>query len=155
MLSNAYMTKRQREIWGLRLKGLSGAEIGRRLGISRQAIYDADAILSQKIENALRDAADASMTETLHIDSEKAILLGYQPATDERVIITFSISNGIQTWRYNRNDCGVCSWTEKCLEKLGKEASERNISLSKEDLNKPPSRLAHLIFSKVIPGLPP
>ncbi len=35
MLPMAYLTDRQLEIWSLRLKGLSKAEIGRMLGVTR------------------------------------------------------------------------------------------------------------------------
>ena len=35
------------------------------------------------------------------------------------------------------------------------EAEERGVRVSEEEKRLPPSRLAHVIFSKVIPGLPP
>jgi transcriptional regulator len=53
MLPTAYLTDRQLEIWSLRLKGFSKAEIGRRLDVTRQAIYDAEGVMLGKVESAL------------------------------------------------------------------------------------------------------
>jgi len=49
MLPTAYLTDRQLEIWSLRLKGLSKAEIGRMFGITRQAVYDAEGVMLEKV----------------------------------------------------------------------------------------------------------
>jgi transcriptional regulator len=50
MLPTVYMTERQIEIWSLRLKRLSKAEIGRQLGITGQAVYDAEGVMPEKVE---------------------------------------------------------------------------------------------------------
>lgn len=52
-------------------------------------------------------------------------------------------------------DCASCKWVERCRRRLLDEAEERNVQLSAEERELPPSRLAHLIFSRVIPGLTP
>jgi len=155
MLPRAYLTNRQLEVWRLRLRGLSKAEIGRRLGVTRQAVYDAEGAVLGKVEAALRHAAEANMIEVHHIDPAKGVLLGYSPATRNRVIITFSARNGVQTWHYEQPDCGSCRWVDRCRGRLLAEAEERGVQISEEEKRLPPSRLAHVIFSKVIPGLPP
>lgn len=155
MLPRAYLTDRQLEIWRLRLRGLSKAEIGRRLEVTRQAIYDAEGVMLRKVEAALRHAAEANMIEVRHIDSDKGILLGFSPVTRNRVIVTFSAKNGVQTWHYEQPDCGSCKWEERCRKRLLEEAEEREIPVSEEESQLPPSRLAHAIFSKVVPGLAP
>ena len=153
MLPQAYLTDRQLEIWRLRLRGLSKAEIGRRLGVTRQAVYDAEGVMQRKVKSALRHAAEANMIEVRYVDSGKGILLGFSPATRNRVIVTFSAKNGVQTWHYEQPDCGACQWEERCRNRLLAEAEEREIRVSDEERQLPPSKLAHLIFSKVIPGL--
>jgi hypothetical protein len=155
MLPRAYMTDRQLEIWGLRFKGLSKAEVGRRLGITRQAVYDAEKYTLEKVESALLHVAEASRIEVQYIDPTKGILHGYDPATESRVIVTFSARNGVQTWHYEQPDCGLCTWVESCKRRLMDEAEERDIQLSSEDRELSPSKLAHAIFSKIIPGLTP
>ena len=155
MLPRAYLTDRQLEIWRLRLRGLSKAEIGRRLGVTRQAVYDAENVMLRKVEDALRHAAEANMIDVRYIDPTKGILLGYSPATRNRVIVTFSARNGVQTWHYEEPDCGSCQWEDRCRSRLLAEAEERGVQLSDEERRLLPSKLAHLIFSKVIPGLTP
>ena len=153
MLTTAYLTDRQLEIWSLRLKGLSKAEIGRRLGVTRQAIYDAEGVMLGKVENALMHAAESNMVEPKYVDAAKGVLLGLSPSTGSRVIITFSARNGVQTWHYQQPDCLRCAWVDRCRERLVAEAEERDVSLSSEERRLPPSELAHRIFSSIIPGL--
>ena len=153
MLPSAYLTDRQLEIWAMRLRGLSKAEVGRALGITRQAVYDAEGIMIEKVEQALMHTAESNMVETRYVDSSKGVLLGYSPATKNQVIITFSPSNGVQTWHYQQPNCGLCKWMTRCKERLVEEAGEREVHLSQDDLKLPPSELAHRIFSSIVPGL--
>jgi hypothetical protein len=155
MLPQAYLTERQLEIWRLRFKGLSKAEVGRRLGITRQAVYDAEKYTLEKVESALRHVADASRIEVHYLDASKGVLLGFDPSTSNRVIVTFSARNGVQTWHYEQPNCGECQWVESCKRRLEDEAEERDITLSEEERQRPPSKMAHAIFSKIIPGLTP
>ena len=153
MLPNAYLTDRQLEIWRLLFRGLSKAEVGRRLGITRQGVYDAEKQMLQKVESALNHVAQVSRLDVDYLDPRKGILHGYHPSTRNRVIVTFSARNGVQTWHYEQPDCELCTWKENCKQRLLDEAEERDIRLSAEESKLPPSKLAHAIFSKVVPGL--
>lgn len=153
MLPSGYLTDRQLEIWALRLKGLSKAEVGRILGITRQAVYDAEGVMIGKVEQALVHTAEANMIETRYIDASKGVLLGYSPASKNQVIITFSLRNGVQTWHYQQPDCAQCTLAERCRSRLIQEAGERGISLTGEEKALVPSKLAHTIFSEIIPRL--
>jgi hypothetical protein len=147
------MTERQLEIWRLRFKGFSKAEVGRRLGITRQAVYDAEKYTLGKVEQALIHTAESNMIEARYVDSAKGILLGYSPSSQQKVIITFSARNGVQTWHYQQPDCSSCKWVERCRSRLISEAEERDLSLSDEEKRRPPSELAQRIFSSIILGL--
>jgi hypothetical protein len=153
MLPSAYLTDRLLEIWRLRYKGLSKAEIGRMLGITRQAVYEAEGIMLEKVESALMHTAEANMVEAQYVDASKGVLLGFSPATGNRVIVTFSPRNGVQTWHYQQPNCGLCKWVARCRDRLVAEAEERGVHLSQDDLTLPPSEIAHHIFSSIIPGL--
>jgi hypothetical protein len=155
MLPQAYLTDRQLKIWRMRFKGLSKAEVGRRLGITRQAVYDAEKYTLEKVESALHHVAGASRIEVRYLDPSKGVLLGFDPSTSNRVIITFSATNGVQTWHYEQPDCGICQWEERCKRRLLDEADERDVRLSSEERELPPSKLAHSIFSKIIQELAP
>jgi hypothetical protein len=153
MLPNAYLTERQLEIWSLRQRKLSKAEIGRRLGITRQAVYDAENIMLEKVELALTHTAQSNMIEPQYIDATRGVLLGYSPQTQQRVIITFSARNGVQTWHYQQPNCNLCKWVNNCRKRLLEEADERGITLTTKEEGLPPSELAQRIFSSLIPGL--
>ena len=153
MLPQAYLTERQLEIWRLRFKGFSKAEVGRRLGITRQAVYDAEKYTLGKVESALRHVAEASRIEVQFLDPSRGVLLGQDHSTSSRVIVTFSARNGVQTWHHEQPDCGSCRWVDRCKRRLMDEAVERDVPLSSEERELPPSKLAHAIFSRLIPEL--
>ena len=153
MLSTAYMTTRQLDIWDMNRRGEPRSKIGESFGFTRQAVYDALKISMEKVENALRQTADASSIEIIKIDPKNGILLGQMPLNSSRVIITFSRKHGVQTWHFEEPNCDKCGYVKRCTERLLDEAEERNIELGSDQRSLPPSRLAHVIFSKLIPEL--
>lgn len=153
MLSTAYLTTRQLEIWDLNRRGETRADIGERFGFTRQAVYDALKISLSKVESALRHTADASSIEIIRIDPTNGILLGTTPIDRSKVIITFSKKHGVQTWHFEEPDCDKCAYTKRCTERLIDEAEERKIEIDAEQRKLPPSKLAHTIFLKLIPEL--
>ena len=152
-LPQAYLTDRQLEIWRLLFSGLTKAEVGRRLGITRQGVFDAEKQRLEKVEKALKDVAQVNRIDVDYLDPTRGILHGYYPATQNQVIVTFSARNGVQTWHYEQPNCEECQWEESCKERLLDEADEREIGLTDEERQLQASELAHIIFSKVIPGL--
>jgi len=153
MITNTFLTNRQLEIWRHLTKKITKAEIGRHLGITRQAVHYAEEAIIPKVENALTHVAHANMLDIQYLDATKGVLLGYSPSTKNKVIVTFSAINGIQTWHYENPDCGICEWVDRCKKRLIEEASERNIELSVEIRGLPPSKIARHIFSQIIPEL--
>ena len=148
-----YFTERQLLIWRLRSTGVSKAEIGRRLGITRQSVYDAEKVVLGKVDEALRKFADSSRVDVEYLDVTRGVLLGTQAAAKQKVIITLSSKNGVQTWHYQQPECGACQYSQRCRRLLLDEAEERGIEISAEDKKLPPSKLAHTIFSSMIPEL--
>jgi hypothetical protein len=153
MLPKAFLTNRQLEIWRHLTKKTTKAEIGRHLGITRQAVHYAEEAIIPKVEQALIHVAHANMLDIKYLNAMKGVLLGYSPSTKKKVIVTFSAINGIQTWHYEHPDCGLCEWVDRCKNRLIEEAAERDIELSDEVRSLPPSELALQIFSQLIPEL--
>jgi len=89
----------------------------------------------------------------LRVDPRNGILLGLTPLDNSKVLITFSKKFGVQTWHFEEPDCGKCHYTRRCTERLLYEAEERGVSLDATQKELPPSKLAHLIFSSLIPEL--
>lgn len=153
MISSAYMTNRQLDIWDMNRRGEPRSKIGERFGFTRQAVYDALKISIEKVDNALRQTAEASSIEIIRVDPKNGILLGQTPIDSQRVIITFSRKHGIQTWHFEEPNCAECRYTKRCTERLVDEAKERDVKISEEQSKLPPSKLAHIIFSKLLPEL--
>jgi hypothetical protein len=153
MLSTAYLTSRQLDIWDMNRRGEPRSKIGERFGFTRQAVYDALKISIDKVDKALQQTADASSIEVIRVDPKNGVLLGQTPIDSSRVIITFSRKHGIQTWHFEEPDCGKCKYARRCTERLQDEAKERGIGISEAQRRLPPSKLAHLVFSKLIPEL--
>jgi hypothetical protein len=153
MLSSAYLTARQLDIWDMNRRGESRAEIGERFGFTRQAVYDALKVSLGKVENALTHTAEASSIEIIRIDPKNGILLGSMPLDSSKVIVTFSRKHGVQTWHFEEPNCDVCGYVRRCGERLLDEAKERGVELEAEQRKLPPSKLAHVIFSKLLPEL--
>jgi hypothetical protein len=153
LLTSAYLTARQLDIWDLNRRGESRAEIGQRFEFTRQAVYDALKVSLGKVESALRHTAEASSIEIIRVDPKNGILLGRMPIDSNKVIVTFSRRHGVQTWHFEEPDCDRCGYVKRCAERLLDEAEERGIELGLDQRSLPPSRLAHIIFSKLIPEL--
>ena len=148
-------TKRKLEIWGMRRDGFSLSEIARKLGITRQAVHKNIGIIDALVNQTLKSVATAAKIEIRHIDLDKGILLGYSYETENRVIVTFSTRHGAQIWHHHTGKCEGCASNRNCRELILGEAEERGVTLTDEEENMPPTELARLIFSKVIPGLEP
>ena len=148
-----FLTNRQLEIWRYLTKKTSQAEIGRNLGITRQAVHYAEEAIIPKVEQTLTNVAHANMLDIKYLDASRGILLGYSPSSKNQVIVTFSAVNGVQTWHYEHPDCALCDWVDRCKKRLIEEANERDIDLSDEVKTLPPSKLASHIFSEIIPEL--
>jgi hypothetical protein len=153
MITSAYMTTRPLDIWDMNRRGEPRSKIGERFGITRQAVYDALKISIEKVDSALRQTANASSIEIIKVDPKNGILLGQTPIDSQRVIITFSRKHGIQTWHFEEPNCAECKYTKRCTERLVDEAKERDVNITDEQRALPPSKLAHIIFSRLIPEL--
>jgi DNA-binding CsgD family transcriptional regulator len=153
MLRNTFLTNRQLEIWRHLIKNITQAEIGRLLGITRQAVHYAEEAIIPKVGHALRYTAYTNMLNIQYLDATKGVLLGYSPSSKNKVIVTFSAINGVQTWHYEHPDCGLCEWVDRCKTRLIEEATERDVELSDKVRSLSPSKLALHIFSKIIPEL--
>jgi len=86
---------------------------------------------------------------------EKAILLGYHPALDREAVVTYTTNHGIKVWYWHDNPEEVTDedFLHETREYLLDVAEERGIELTEEEKEIHPGRLAHILFSKLIPGL--
>jgi predicted transcriptional regulator len=148
--STAYLTIRETSIWDLRRKSNSQSEIGRLLGISRQAAHKSLSQIDEKVEQAFREAAKTNNLEIKSINLVEGIMESYSPIHKLPVFVSFSRVNGLRVWYMHEGNCGSCGYEAECRSYLEKEAEERIITLSGAEKELPPTQLALKFFNKVM-----
>jgi len=150
--STGYMTGRETDIWSLRRKRLNQSEIGRRLGITRQAVHKALGVINSKVERALTEAAETNRLEVRSLDLVEGIMEAYSPAYRIPVVVSLSRANGLKVWHLYEGDCANCGYERSCRRMLLAEAEERGVELTEGDKKIPPTHLALKIFSRYLEG---
>ena len=150
--STGYMTGRETDIWSLRRKRLNQSEIGRCLGITRQAVHKALGVINSKVERALTEAAETNRLEVRSIDLVEGIMEAYSPAYRIPVVVSLSRANGLKVWHLYEGDCASCGYERSCRRILLAEAEERGVELTGGDRKIPPTHLALKIFSRYLEG---
>ncbi len=143
-----YLTPREASIWDLRRRNLTQSDIGRKLGVSRQAVHKAYQIIDQKVEQAFMEAADTNNLMVKTVNLIEGIMSAYSPAHDIPVIVSLSKSNGLKVWYLYEGNCNTCHLNSSCRNLLEAEAAERDISLQAKDQLTTPTQLANKIFGR-------
>jgi len=150
----AYLTGRETGIWDLRRRKLSQSEIGRRLGISRQAVNKSLNLIDSKVEQTFSEAIEANNLEVRSINLVDGVMEAYSPAYRVPVIVSLSNVNGVKVWYLYEGNCGSCGRAQSCRKMLEDEADERGIELTGNERRLQPTELALKIFSMYVGGAP-
>jgi len=150
----APLTQKQKTVWSLIGKGLSAAKIAEKLNTTRQFVNQTKLSAEAKLSTTLLDVAQANDIQITKLYPKEAILLGYHPALKRKAILTYSTNYGIKVWYWHDNpeevtDQAFLNQTRRYLIDI---ARERGIDCEGVDKIHP-AKLAHLIFSKLIPEL--
>ena len=145
-----YLTDRETRIWGLRRNRLSQSEIGRELGISRQAIHKSYSLIDSKVEQAFVEAAETNNLEMRSINVVDGVMEAFSPAHKIQVFVTLSKVNGLKTWYLYEGNCSTCTLEKSCRSMLENEAEERGVKLRALDELLPPTKLAIKLFSRYL-----
>ncbi len=145
-----YLSSRELEIWCLNKEKMTQSEIGRILGISRQAIHKTLPWIDEKIEQAFNEVADANNLEPIKMNLVEGVMEAHSPAYQLPVIVSLSQTNGLKVWYLYEGKCKKCNLIRNCKKLLWNEVKERKITLSPEDENLEPTNLALKIFSRYL-----
>ena len=151
---SAPLTQKQKIVWSLLNKGLSAVAIANKLNTTRQFVNQTKLSAEAKLSTTLLDVAQANDLQITKLYPKNGILLAYHPALKRKAILTYNTNHGIKVWYWHDipeeiTDAIFLNQTRQYLLDIAKE---RNIDL--EDFDKiHPSKLAHQIFSKLIPEL--
>jgi predicted DNA-binding protein YlxM (UPF0122 family) len=144
-----YLSPRELDIWRLKRKE-SQSEIGRILGISRQAVHKTLPSIDEKIELAFNEVLDTYRLKPVKINVVDGVMEAYSPAYQLPVIISLSQANGMRVWYLYEGKCDKCDLIVNCRNLLRNEIQERNIQLEPGDERLEPTKLAIKVFSRYL-----
>lgn len=149
------LSLKQKTVWSLILEGFSVSAIATKLKTTRQYINQTRLTAEAKLSATLLDVAGANDIQITKLYPKKAILLGYHPALKRKAIITYTTSHGIKVWYWHDNPEEITNenFLNQTKTYLLDIAKERSLEIN--DVNIHPAKLAHIIFSKLIPELKP
>ena len=145
-----YLTPREANIWDLRRRDLSQSDIGRELGVSRQAVHKAYHIIDGKVEQAFLEAAETNKLVVKTINLVEGVMEAHSPAYHLPVLVSLSKRNGLKVWYLYEGNCGSCSLESSCRTILESEAEERGIELNALHQLMPPTQLAIEILGRYL-----
>jgi len=148
------LSQSQKDIWALLSTGLSVSSIAEKLKTTRQYVNQTRLTAQTKLATTLLEVADVNELQVINLIPQQAILLGYHPALKRKAIITYTTSHGLKVWYWHDNpqevtDTAFLNQTKQYLIDIAKE---RGVEIENADKIHP-AKLAHQIFSKLIPEL--
>ena len=135
--------------WDLRRKGLGFAQIGRKTGITRQAVYKALLKADKAMTKALREIADTYKIDLEKANTQKGMATGYSHALQNRVILAYSPKRGMLVWYEYTGQCKGCPRRQECRSIILEEAERLGSILTKND--REPAELAQDILREAWP----
>jgi hypothetical protein len=148
------LSQNQKDIWALISTGLSVTKIADKLKTTRQYVNQTRLMAEAKLSTTLLDVAQVNDLQVTKLYPKQAILLGYHPALKCKAIITYTTNHGLKVWYWHNNPEEVTDSTflKQTRQYLIDIAKERGIEIEcATEIH--PAKLAHLIFSKLIPEL--
>lgn len=148
------LTQHQKTVWKLIGQGLSVSCIANKLKTTRQYVNQTRLTAEAKLSNTLMEVAQVNDLQIIRLYSKQAILVGFHPALKRKTIVTYSTNYGVKVWFWHDTPEEVTDqeFLRQTRIYLLDIAKERNIPVE-DNINLHPAKLAHTIFSKIVPEL--
>ena len=148
------LSQKQKTVWSLISKGFSVSAIADKLSATRQYINQTRLAAEARLSTTLLDVAQANDLQVTKLYPKKGLLLGYHPALKRKAILTYSTNYGIKVWYWHDNPEEVTdqNFLDQTRQYLMEIAKERGVEIENAAQTHP-AKLAHMIFSKLIPEL--
>ena len=148
------LSQSQKTVWSLIGEGFSVSKIAEKLSTTRQYVNQTRLMAEAKLSNTLLEVARVNDLQVTKLYPKQAILLGYHPALKRKAIITYTTSHGIKVWYWHDNPEEVTdqAFLNQTRQYLIDIAKERGITID-DAANIHPAKLAHIIFTELIPEL--
>ena len=150
------LRQKQKTVWALVSKGQPVVAIADRLKTTRKFVNQTKLAAEAKLSTTPLDVAQANHIHITKLSPKEGVLLGYHPGLKRKAIITYSTKHDIKVWYwYDKpeevTDQEFLTQTRTYLLDI---AGERGVEV--KDANPiNPARLAHLLFSELIPDFRP
>ena len=146
------LSQSQKAVWSLISKGFSVSKIADKLRTTRQYVNQTRLTAEAKLSTALLEVAQVNDLQVTRLYPKEAILLGYHPALKRKAIITYTTSHGLKVWYWHDNPEEVTdqAFLNQTRQYLIDIAKERGIEIENAEKIHP-AKLAHIIFSKLVP----
>jgi len=148
------LSQSQKAIWSLIGKGFSVANIADKLETTRQYVNQTRLAAEAKLATTLLDVAQVNDLQVTKLYPKQAMLLGYHPSLKRKAIITYTTSHGLKVWYWHDNPEEVTdqNFLNQTRQYLVDIAKERGITIENAtEIH--PAKLAHMIFTQLIPEL--
>ena len=148
------LSRSQKAVWSLISEGFSVVKIAEKLSTTRQYVNQTRLAAEAKLATTLLEVAQVNDIQVTRLYPKQAILLGYHPALKRKAIITYITSHGLKVWYWHDNPEEITDQTflNQTRQYLMDIAKERGIEIENA-AQIHPAKLAHMIFSKLIPEL--
>ena len=148
------LSQKQSTVWSLVGKGQSAASIAEKLKTTRQFVNQTKLAAEARLSTTLLDVAQANHISVTKLNSKEGVLLGYHPGLKKKAIITYSTKHGIKVWYWydKPEDVTDQDFLDQTRAYLLDIARERGVKIEGAEAMHP-ARLAHLLFSELIPEL--
>jgi hypothetical protein len=148
------LSHKQKTVWSLISKGLSAVTIAEKLNTTRQFVNQTKLAAEARLSTTLLDVAQANDLQITKLYPREGILLGYHPALKRKAILTYSTNYGIKVWYWHDQPEEITNeeFLKQTRTYLLDIAKERGIQMENA-AQIHPAKLAHMIFSKLIPEL--
>ncbi|MCW4025502.1 MAG: hypothetical protein NWF01_10795 [Candidatus Bathyarchaeota archaeon] len=148
------LSQKQKTIWSMINKGLTINAIAEKLHTTRQFVNQTKLSAESRLSTTLLDVAQANDLQVTKLYPQQGILLAYHPAIKRKAILTYSTNYGIKVWYWHDNPEEVTDPTflNQIRQYLLDIAKERGVEIEGADKIHP-AKLAHQIFSKLVPEL--
>jgi hypothetical protein len=135
-------------------KGQTIATIAEKLHTTRQFVNQTKLSAEARLSTTLLDVAQANDLQITKLYPQQGILLAYHPAIKRKAILTYSTNYGIKVWYWHDNPEEVTAPTflNQIRQYLLDIAKERGVEIEGADKIHP-AKLAHQIFSRLVPEL--
>ena len=148
------LTLQQKAVWQLISQGLSVSSIASKLKTTRQYVNQTRLTAEAKLSSTLFGVAQVNDLQVIRLDAKNGILLGFHSTLNKKAIVTYSTNYGVKIWYWHDNPEEVTNkeFLKQTQIYLLDLAKEKGIQLTACE-NSHPAKIAHIIFTKLIPEL--